>query len=56
MKLNELPDFARNTSSDNYFVLSGIIDDFYEAAMISKSGESFLQIEVTPITKPEEKT
>ena len=34
----------------------GIADDFHQPTLISKSGENFLWIEITPKTKPEEKT
>ena len=57
MKLDKLPVFAHNaTRYDNHFVLSGITEDFHQLAMISNQGENFIEIEVTPRIKLEEKT
>ena len=57
MKLKKLSVLANNaTRCDNHFVLSAITDDFKPPDMILKSGENFLEIEVTPKTEAKEKT
>ena len=56
-KLNKLPLFAHNAiHNDNHFVLFGITDDFTPPSLLSKAGENFLEIDVTPVTESEKKT